>query len=131
MSRLKGPFTLLPRPPSNKGGTVDPFELEKWFTRIWFILSAAGGVGWGVIDKAGSKLSDLETRWHSMLQKVLGADVTDTGQVIEDVFHCKHVSDGQSKGWETARYDANAALAMISMQSTKHERGDTQALNWM
>lgn len=128
---MKGPFTLLPRPPQNRGGIVDAFELEKWFTRIWLILSGLPGLSWALVDKAGSKLSDLEFRTHVMLQSVFGADVTNTAQVIEDPAHVKHVSDEQAQGWETARYDAGAALALHGMASNRNERGDTQALNWM
>jgi hypothetical protein len=129
---MKGPFTLLPRPPANRGGNIDPFELEKWFTRIWMILSGLPGLSWGLIDKSGSKLSDIEERPHSMLQKVLGVDVTDTGNSIENSDLVKHVSDTQALGWETARHDAANSLAMISMQKTYNgPRGDNQALNWM
>lgn len=128
---MKGPFTLLPRPPANRGGNVDPFELEKWFTRIWLILSGLPGIGWAIIDKKGSKLSDIETRWHSMLQKVYGADATNTGLIIEDPDYVKHISDKQAQSWGTAAQDASNAMALVNMQTNQNERGDTQALNWM
>jgi len=130
---VKGPFTLLPRPPQNRGGNIDPFELEKWFTRIWLILSATAGISWAIIDKAGSKLSDIETRTHVMLQRVLGADVNNTGKepIVDNPLFVKHVSDEQAQGWETARHDASNGLALHTMTTNSNERGDTQALNWM
>ena len=91
---MRGPFTLLPRPPSNKGGHIDPFELEKWFTRIWLVLSGLPGIGWDIIDKAGSKLSDLEERLHSMLQEVLGWEND------ADATQVRHISNANGKVWQ-------------------------------
>lgn len=91
---MRGPFTLLPRPPANRGGNIDPFELEKWFTRIWLILSGLPGISWSIIDKAESKLSDLEERTHAMLQSVLGwSSGADTAQV-------RHISQADGKVWQ-------------------------------
>jgi hypothetical protein len=49
---------------------------------------------WVVVDKAGSKLSDLETRTHVMLQDVTGWTTgIDTAQV-------RHISDANGKVWQ-------------------------------
>lgn len=114
---MKGPFTRLPRPPR----TTDTFEQSKWFDRIWMILSAIPGISWDVVDKAGSKLSDIETRPHSMLQSVYGSDATNSGIVIEDTIHVKHVSDEQAKRWENGSFVAfqtAAELLMITQAAT-------------
>jgi hypothetical protein len=34
------PLQKLPRPPSKRSGELDPFELEKWYIRIWNIITA-------------------------------------------------------------------------------------------
>lgn len=128
---MKGPFTRLPQPPRDRNG-ISPFELAKWFDKIYLILAGIPGISWDVIDKAGSKLSDLETRWHSMLQNVYGADVTNSGQVIEDVDHVKHVSDAQSEVWQQGAFLAQNSMTENVMTSRQNSsRGDTQALNWM
>lgn len=134
MSGLMGPFTLLPRPPMNRGGVIDPFEQEKWFTRIWYILSAAGGIAWDIVNKKGSKLSDLEFRTHIMLQSVLGADATNTGKEIEDVDHVKHVSDQQSERWEdgaSAAFCAEAELLMLAVPQKRESRPSYEGLALM
>jgi len=69
----QGPFTRLQRPPRQIGNwETDSFEITKWFDRIWFILSGIPGIAWDIIDKVGSKLSDIETRPHSMLTDIDG-----------------------------------------------------------
>jgi hypothetical protein len=85
---MEGPFTLQ-QPPR------DPNQLPIWFDRIFRMLSGAPGIAWGIISKATSKLSDLETRPHSQLESIEGVNVasTDTGQV-------KHVSDANGRKWE-------------------------------
>jgi hypothetical protein len=118
---MQGPFTKLPRPPQNRGGNIDPFELEKWFTRIWLILSGIPGITWDIIDKTGSKLSDLEFRTHIMLQNVFGADVTNTDKVIEDTDHVKHVSDAQAKYWQDGSAAGFQSMAENVMIATPHQ----------
>jgi hypothetical protein len=90
----KGPFTLLPQPPRAKGGVLDPFETEKWFTRIWLILGGLTGIGWAVVDKVGSRLDDIETRPHAMLQEVLG------WKSLGDGTQDKHISNANGKVWQ-------------------------------
>jgi hypothetical protein len=48
-------------------------QWERWLQQIQRILSFAGGVAWSVVNKGGSKLSDLEQRTHAMLQSILGS----------------------------------------------------------
>jgi len=87
---MKGPFTLLPPQPN----TDDKRQWNMWFNHIHKILSGAPGIAWLVVDKAGSKLTDIETRLHSMLQEVKGwATGTDT---TKD----RHISDAIGKVWQ-------------------------------
>ena len=67
---LEGPFTRLPQPPrrTRTGGAPDPRELERWYDKIWRILSGIPGISWDVVDKTGSNLTDIETRNHNDLQ---------------------------------------------------------------
>lgn len=44
----------------------------RWIQQIQRVLSFAGGIAWGIVNKADSLLSDIETRPHSMLQTILG-----------------------------------------------------------
>ena len=94
-----GPFTRLPRPPRITGETErDRFEQQKWFDRIWMILSGAPGISWDIVSKVGSSLDDIETRPHSMLQDVLQSDDTSSSSALE-----KHVTDEQMKKYEDSR----------------------------
>lgn len=111
----------IPRPPANRGGQVDPFELSKWFDSIWKLLSGAAGTAWALIDKKGSKLSDIEIRPHSELQRIYGADVSNTGQVIITPNADKHISNDQAQKWdnaslsiETGGFVANNALSIAT-----------------
>jgi hypothetical protein len=92
----------IPRPPVTRGGQVDSFELSKWFDSIWKLLSGAAGTAWILINKNGSKLTDIETRPHSQLQRILGADVTNTGQIIIGANTDKHISNEQAYRWDNA-----------------------------
>lgn len=47
-------------------------QWERWIQQLQRVLSFAGGIAWGIVNKADSLLSDIETRPHSMLQSVLG-----------------------------------------------------------
>lgn len=83
-----GPFTRLPRPPREIGDTN---ELRRWFDRIWLILSGAPGISWETLSKAGSNLTDIETRKHNDLQLRNVADahpwdsITKTGSELQDI----------------------------------------------
>jgi hypothetical protein len=47
-------------------------QWTRWLQQIQRILSFAGGIAWAIINKTASRLSDIETRTHAMLQSVLG-----------------------------------------------------------
>lgn len=47
-------------------------QWTRWMQQIQRVLSFDGGIAWAIINKAASKLSDIETRTHAMLQSVLG-----------------------------------------------------------
>jgi len=68
---LRGPFTRLPQPPRDRNG-ISPFEFAKWLDKLWLILSGMPGIAWDIVDKAGSKLTDIVTRPHSDLQNIEG-----------------------------------------------------------
>lgn len=64
-----GPFTRLSRPPRQTGNwDVDAREMFKWFDRIWLILSGIPGIAWDIVSKAGSNITDIETRQHNDLE---------------------------------------------------------------
>jgi len=82
-------------------------DKEGKFKRPWFryfeyvggtVARAAQWV-WGNIDFTGSRLSDIQTRPHSQLQSVLGADVTD-----DDATQNKHISNAQAKKFNDPVY---------------------------
>lgn len=66
------PQTALPPAPPGLPGNNHPIVWRKWIEQLQRILSMAGGIGWAIVDKAGSKLTDIETRPHSDLQSILG-----------------------------------------------------------
>lgn len=91
-------------------------QWERWIQQVQRILSFAGGIAWGIVNKAGSRLSDIETRTHAMLQSVLG-----TGD--------RHIT--ASENAEITALDAlaagivvkvgNAAYTVRSVQGTANE----------
>lgn len=62
--------TGLPPPPV-KANSGD-FAWVAWQQAIYKLLSTAGSVSWTLVDKAGSKLNDLQARPHNQLQGVAG-----------------------------------------------------------
>jgi hypothetical protein len=64
MARPVGPFTLLNRPPRLN----DTRGWERWYQQIYAALSGQPGIAWDVVDKEGSRLDDIETRNHNLLQ---------------------------------------------------------------
>jgi hypothetical protein len=91
MARQKGPFTILNRPPRIN----DPRSWERWTQDVYSILSGEPGIAWDVVDKEGSELSDIETRWHSMLQLVLQEDVS-----LKDTDLEKHINNELAYSWD-------------------------------
>jgi hypothetical protein len=50
-------------------------QWERWIQQVQRVLSFAGGIAWGIVNKAGSKLSDLAERTHAMLTNIAGTGV--------------------------------------------------------
>jgi hypothetical protein len=93
----ENPQTTLPpvprEPMIDRTGQMSQ-QWSRWIQQIQRVLSFSGGVAWVIINKTGSRLSDIETRTHAMLQSVLGwTDDADTAQV-------KHISNANGKKWE-------------------------------
>ena len=93
----ENPQTTLPPVPrepliDSRGGMSA--QWERWLQQIQRILSFAGGVAWGIINKAQSRLDDIETRTHAMLQSILGWS---TGA---DAVQDKHISNANGKVWQ-------------------------------
>ncbi len=60
----------LPPPP-----TKDPsgsFAWVDWYNKLNAYLTTTGSIAWNLVGKAGSNLSDLQTRAHASLQSVAG-----------------------------------------------------------
>lgn len=62
--------TGLPPPPIN--APSGSFVWLEWYRKLRDFLATNGSVPWAVVDKAGSKLSDIADRKHSYLQNVQG-----------------------------------------------------------
>lgn len=60
----------LPPPPIN--APSGSFVWLEWYRKLRDFLATNGSVPWSVVDKAGSKLSDIADRKHSLLQNVQG-----------------------------------------------------------
>ena len=74
-------------------------EFDRWSFELWRRLNDTSllAFSWDSLSKAGSKLTDIETRNHSMLQNVEGFDPTDSSSVKN-----KHVSNADTMRWEAA-----------------------------
>lgn len=62
--------TQLPPPPV--GAAQDSRAWTSWYSQLQVILTTASGLVWSLIDKTGSRLSDIQTRPHSDLTGILG-----------------------------------------------------------
>lgn len=67
--------TVLPPPPIQ--ATAGEFVWTDWYSQLTAYLNNAGSIPWAVVNKAGSKLSDLSIRDHIMLTSVQGGNATE------------------------------------------------------
>lgn len=91
------PQTTLPpvprEPIASRDGNISS-QWQRWLSQIQRILSYAGGISWDITNKAGSRLDQIETRTHAMLQSVLGwAAGADTDKV-------RHISNADGSVWQ-------------------------------
>lgn len=63
-------FTLPPVPTSK---SLSDFAWSEWFTGLRNYLNSITNFKWSVINFAGSKLTDIETRLHNDLQSIVGS----------------------------------------------------------
>lgn len=80
--------TFPPIPPSQRGDR----DLVRWWNNVRTLLGDAAQIVWTQINFTGSLLTSIETRLHSNLQTIEGADDTDT-----DATQNKHVSNNDMK----------------------------------
>lgn len=106
----------LPPPPR----TTDVRMWASWYDAVYRFLTGALTIDWAVVSKIGSKLSDLETRPHSDLQSILGADATSS-----DTTQNKHISNAQAKKWEAGADAAFQAAADLLMLTPAASQGTT------
>lgn len=71
-----------------------PQELERFYLDLIAQLTGSGAIAWSLIDKTGSKLTDIATRPHSDLQNVLQGDDTSSSTTVG-----KHVTDAQLRAY--------------------------------
>lgn len=104
---MSGPYTPLPPPPC----TDNPRELYDWFVGIYDILSGALGVGWGIVHKGGSNLTEIETRNHDDCQ-----NIGTLNQTSADATKNKHLSNADGKAWEDHRLDSTIHHTLEEIQ---------------
>lgn len=96
------PNLLVPPPPTGIG------ILDRWLALLWRKLTAAGEILWAQVSKAGSNLTDIETRNHADLQNLNTAsythltatqatDLTDAGDTLLH-YHLRHDVTGVLTG---------------------------------
>lgn len=71
-------------------------EMSRWMYEVFRRLRDMNllAITWTSLDFTGSKLSDIATRTHAMLQSILGVDVSSVDPTKD-----KHVSNSQGKAW--------------------------------
>lgn len=98
------------------------FEVSRlWlrhFDQMQRILSFEGGIAWAIINKAASKLSDIEQRTHAMLQSVLG-----TGDRHITAAENAEITALDALGVGMVAKTGNAAYLPRSIQGTANEVG--------
>lgn len=103
------PLDIIPREPLAPNVDMSP-RWRRWFEQFQRMLGNRGGLPWSVVDKTGSSLTDLSTREHGQLQKVYGADTSNTGKVIESAEATKHITDAQAAKWDSLSSGGNAEV---------------------
>lgn len=91
-------------------------QWTRWMQQVQRVLSFTGGIAWGIINKAGSKLSDIETRTHAMLQSVLG-----TGDRHITVDENAEITALDALGNNIVVKIGNASYTVRSIQGTANE----------
>ena len=93
------PLPPLQPPPRNlDSGSLENrvMEMGRWMIEVYRRMMNTGLllILWTNLDFTGSRLSDILTRTHAMLQSILGADPTSS-----DTAQDKHVSNAQTLAW--------------------------------
>lgn len=127
----ENPQTTMPpvprEPMVDKSGRMSA-QWERWIQQIQRILSFAGGIAWAIVNKAASKLSDIETRTHAMLQSILG-----TGDRHITAAENAEITALDALGSNIVVKIGNASYTVRSIQGTANEivltNGDGQSGN--
>jgi hypothetical protein len=138
----ENPQTTLPPTPRepmvNSTGQTST-QWNRWFQQVQRILSFAGGVAWGIINKSDSKLSDLAERAHSMLQDVLAWSSNENTDKVRHISNADgkvwqdhvEVTDGNPHGTDHNMLDAIAELDPTSADTVKDRHlSDAQGKKW-
>ena len=82
-------------------------EFDRWSFELWRRLNDTSllAFSWDSLSKAGSALTDIESRKHSMLEDVEGFDPTSSNSVKN-----KHVSNADTMRWEAAAASATVGI---------------------
>jgi len=94
-------MSTIRRPPE-----IGQREFDRWSFELWRRLDDTSllGLAWDSISKAGSALSDIESRAHSQLTSILGFDPTSPDSVKN-----KHISNADAMRWEAAANSVSGA----------------------
>ena len=58
-------------PPPTRAANGD-FAWTAWYNALYSLLSTSGSVAWGLVNKAGSSIADLQTKSHNLLTSMQG-----------------------------------------------------------
>ena len=58
-------------PPPTRAANGD-FAWTAWYNALYSLLSTTGSVAWGLVNKAGSSIADLQTKNHNLLTVMQG-----------------------------------------------------------
>jgi len=62
-------------PPFPVDSEANSYTRIDWYLKLRTLLNSVNSVAWAVIDKAGSNLTDIQTRNHNDLQNIQGGVV--------------------------------------------------------
>jgi hypothetical protein len=60
-------------PPPPTQSETGSYQWVDWYNKLTIYLNTGSSIPWAVIDKAGSKLSDIADRTHSQIQSLAGS----------------------------------------------------------
>jgi len=110
-------------PPFPVDSEPNSYSRIDWYLKLRNLLNSVNSVAWAVVDKAGSNLTDIQTRNHNDLQNVQGGGASERYH-LNAAQHTETTNARSSRGIDTTDdvvIDlATKGLVLKDTQGTPH-----------